>query len=126
MSRSCLDAFSLQLYNESGDDELNKEEFIEVLKATGVTPRTGGQAKLSAILSLSWENAVSIFCPGFEEAEADAIFDEVNADGGPGVSVDEFEEWWLKSSRASNVSGLVSERFDLSSSPSSPIMVLHA
>ncbi|GAX76665.1 hypothetical protein CEUSTIGMA_g4111.t1 [Chlamydomonas eustigma] len=59
------------MYDEDGSGELDKEEFVTVL---GVA--------------------------GFEAAEAADIFDQVNTDGGDGVSIVEFEQWWVESQRS--------------------------
>ena len=32
-------------------------------------------------------------CAGFNEVEAEDIFDQVNTDGGDGVGIEEFEVW---------------------------------
>jgi len=61
------------MYDSDGSGELDESEFIEVLKATG-----------------------------FTEEEAELIFKEVNTDGDGGVSIAEFETWWMLSQRQQN------------------------
>ncbi|KAG1656496.1 hypothetical protein FOA52_012496 [Chlamydomonas sp. UWO 241] len=58
-------------YVETEDDELDEPAFSQVLIASG-----------------------------FDESESRDIYYKVNTDGGPGVGLDEFREWWVTSQRA--------------------------
>jgi len=59
------------MYDEDGSGELDEDEFVEVLKQTG-----------------------------FEEQEARSIFLKINTDGEGGISMEEWEEWWLDAQRS--------------------------
>lgn len=52
------------VYDADGSGELDKDEFVAALE-----------------------------CAGFNDAEAEDIFDQVNTDGGDGVGIEEFEAW---------------------------------
>ena len=52
------------MFDQDGSGELDKGEFVSALG-----------------------------CAGFEEEEAISMFDQVNADGGDGVGIEEFEAW---------------------------------
>jgi hypothetical protein len=59
-----------KVYDSDNSGELDEEEFITVLGLAGFSP-----------------------------SEAKKIFDEVNTDGGDGVGLKEFEEWWVSSQK---------------------------
>ena len=60
-----------KVYDSDNSGELDQEEFVTVLGLAG-----------------------------FSASEATKIFMEVNTDGGEGVGLDEFEEWWVQSQKA--------------------------
>ena len=60
-----------KVYDSDNSGELDQEEFITVLGLAGFSP-----------------------------SEARKIFEEVNTDGGEGVGLAEFEEWWVSSQKA--------------------------
>lgn len=88
-SNSTSDPLSqiFMVFDSDGSGELDKDEFVKALGHAG----GNRQIQLSGI----HRDVSVILCsdPGFNEAEADDIFDQVNTDGGDGVGIEEFEAW---------------------------------
>lgn len=130
---ACAVPVALQMYDSDGSGELDQDEFIQVLKATGERTRavaskkmkteTGWLACQSSCSKQTWQplkpagcyaqtqqlehrqcNPALVLChghrcAGFDQAEAEKMYHEVDADGGGSVSLQEFEDWFRATQR---------------------------